>query len=198
MLAVATGLLIGGCAGSTTTDSVISGEAGSALEDSSGVTGSTVSSSNATATARPSPPTPATTARNAEPVPREGYVGPRWRLVAMSHQGDRLTVPLSVRAWIRFGPSDQLVMHDSINASSGRFTSTLSGFRPTDMGTTLVGDAGADPVRLAVVRGMSAVLGPGPEAHLEGEVSIRMSAGRLVLSVDGYELSFERPSSGSG
>jgi len=194
---MATVLLIGGCAGSTATGSAISGEAGSAVKDTSGVSGSTVSSSNVTATARPSSPLPATTGGNAEPVPREAYVGPRWRLVAVSHQGDRRIVPLSVRAWIRFGPSDQLVMRDSINFSYGRFTSTPAGFRPTVTGRSLVGHIGTDPVRLAATHGMGAILGLGPGAHLDGEVSIRMSSGRLVLGVDGYELSFERLTSGS-
>ena len=160
-------LVVGGCTGSTTGGPTISDGTGTVAVDAPVMTGS-------------------------GSVPQSTYVGPRWQLVEVSHEGTRHTVPTEVGAWIRFDPSGRLQLNDGVNAASGGFTATPEGFRRTEMASTLVGYAGSDPVRLAVIDGMGAVLGFGPEAE-DDVVSARMSSERLVLGVDGYELSFERP-----
>jgi META domain len=123
------------------------------------------------------------------------YVGSRWLLVSVRNGQQHSAVPAALRAGIAFGTDGEVVMSDSVNALSGRYTTTATGFVVSEAGSTAAGYAGTDPTTLLVIKAVDAIaLGPmttGTSAPTV-ESRARVQAGRLVIEASGYELTFER------
>jgi len=111
-------------------------------------------------------------------------VGHQWLLTQVTASGREVDVPGSVDATFQLTADGRFLASDSVNALSGTYTATRSGFTVTHAVTTLVGYAGADPTRLAVIAAMGAVL------LREGAVGAKVTASVLTLTAAGYQLSF--------
>ena len=104
----------------------------------------------------------------------------------MTASGRKLDVPDSVVATFQVTPDGRFLASDSVNALSGAYTATRTGFTVTDATTTLVGYTGSDPTRLAVIAAMNAVLRP------KGSVRAETTGSTLTLIAPSYQLSFRK------
>ena len=111
-------------------------------------------------------------------------IGHQWRLTQVTASGRKLDVPDSLVATFQLTPDGLFLASDSVNALSGAYTATRTGFAVTHTATTLVGYAGTDPTRLAVIAAMNAVL------LREGSVRAETSGSTLTLIAPNYQLSF--------
>jgi hypothetical protein len=107
-----------------------------------------------------------------------------WRLVQIRHAGQTLVVPGSLTATLQLTLDHQLLASDTVNALSGTYARTRTGFAVMSAGSTLVGYAGTDPTRLTVIAAMAAVAGQ------ESDVTAQLPGTALVLTVPNYELTF--------
>ena len=87
-------------------------------------------------------------------------VGSRWLLTAIANGGASRAVPEALNATWQFTGDQQFLASDTVNALSGRYRFLPTGFATTDAATTLVGYAGSDPVRLAVISGFQRMTAP--------------------------------------
>jgi hypothetical protein len=111
-------------------------------------------------------------------------VGRLWRLVEIRHAGETVVVPGSLTATLQLTLDHQLLASDTVNALSGTYASTRSGFAVMSAGSTAVGYAGTDPTRLTVIAAMAAVAGQ------KSDVTAKLPGTALVLTVPDYELTF--------
>lgn len=102
----------------------------------------------------------------------------------MTTSGRSVDVPGSVDATFQLTADGRYLASDSVNALSGTYTAIGTGFRVTKAATTLVGYAGTDPARLAVIAGMNGVL------LRQGAVAAQTTGRTLTLSAANYQLSF--------
>jgi hypothetical protein len=86
-------------------------------------------------------------------------VGHKWRLTRVTVAGRQVDVPDSIDATFQLTSDGRFGAFDTVNAMSGTYTATRTGFTTTSTGTTAVGYTGTDPTRLAVIASMGAVLG---------------------------------------
>jgi hypothetical protein len=118
---------------------------------------------------------------------RSSIVGYRWHITEVRHGTSSVTVPRGRVGYIAFSPNGVLNADDGVNHYFGHFTSTVSGYHPTDVATTLVGYGGHDPVTLALIEGAQAL------TTQEADVIIESLTGdRLELSADGYHVAATR------
>ena len=137
------------------------------------------------------------TASTAKPdtPPARTYVGSRWELSSVLHNGTRLAVPATIKAAIEFTGSGKIRMNDSVNGLSGRYTRTATGFVTSRMGITFAVYSGADPTRRTVIAAIDAIaFGPMTSGTSPATMATQADvvAGRLVLDVAGYQLTFTR------
>jgi len=111
-------------------------------------------------------------------------VGHRWRLTHVTVTGRNVDVPDSINATIQLTSDGRFLASDSINALSGTYTATRTGFTVTSTATTLVGYAGTDPTKLAVIAAIDAVLGR------EAAVAAKTTGTTLTLNAPNYQLTF--------
>jgi hypothetical protein len=78
----------------------------------------------------------------------------------------------------------QLLASDTVNALSGTYASTRTGFAVMSAGSTAVAYAGTDPTRLVVIAAMGAVAGQ------KSDVIAQLAGTALVLTAPNYELTF--------
>jgi hypothetical protein len=116
-------------------------------------------------------------------------VGHKWQLTQVTTNGRRVGVPGSLGATFQLTSDGRFLASDSVNALSGTYVATPTGFRVTKAATTLVGYSGTDPTRLAVIAGMNGVL-----MH-EGAVAANATGRTLTLNAANYELSFRNAGS---
>jgi hypothetical protein len=111
-------------------------------------------------------------------------VGHKWRLTRVTVTGGKVDVPDLIDATFQLTSDGRFLASDSVNALSGTYTATRSGFTVTSTATTLVGYAGTDPTKLAVIASMDAVLGR------EGAVAAMTTGTTLTLNLADYQLTF--------
>jgi heat shock protein HslJ len=111
-------------------------------------------------------------------------IGHQWRLTQVTASGRKVDVPDSVVATFQLTPDGRFLASDSVNALSGAYTATRTGFTVTHPATTLVAYAGTDPTTRAVIAAMNAVL------LREGAVDAKTTGSTLTLIARNYQLSF--------
>lgn len=112
-------------------------------------------------------------------------VGSAWVLTEISAGSRTLSVPESLKATWQFAADQQFLASDTVNAISGRYRLSTIGFATIDAASTLVGYAGSDPVRLAVIAAFRAMT--------SGPVSVEQSStANIVMRVPGYVMTFRR------
>jgi len=123
------------------------------------------------------------------------YVGSRWELSSVQHDGKRSPVPASYGVDIAFAPGGTIVMSDSVNALSGHYTTAPGGFTTSDMATTLAGYVGTDPVRTQIIEAIDAITFPSATNGTSASsvtVDARVVADQLIITVAGYQLTLDR------
>jgi heat shock protein HslJ len=83
--------------------------------------------------------------------PQTVGVGRLWQLVQINHAGRTVAVPSTIDATLQLTSDGQFLASDTVNATSGKYKRTASGFVVTFAATTLVGYGGSDPTRLSVI-----------------------------------------------
>ncbi|MDQ6850554.1 MAG: hypothetical protein M3070_11450 [Actinomycetota bacterium] len=118
-------------------------------------------------------------------------IGYRWLLTGVSTTRGHMTVPRSFAAAIQFTADGKYLASDSLNAISGAYTSTKSGFLVHDSASTTVGYVGKNPQRLAAIAGIDAITG-----ELDGQSSVTVTEANapstVLMAVPGYTLSLRR------
>jgi hypothetical protein len=91
--------------------------------------------------------------------PAAALVGYEWRLEAVEDSHGRVTVPLSLHAWVGFTPDGSIRADDTVNAYGGSYRLTDRGYSPSDVFTTDVGStAAADSERGRVIAAIESVM----------------------------------------
>ncbi|MFI7374227.1 META domain-containing protein [Actinoplanes sp. NPDC049668] len=120
-----------------------------------------------------------------------GYVGSHWRLTDVADARGTTEIPESVDAWLELAADGRYVASDGGNAISGTFGTTGIGFDITEAASTLAGYVENDPVQLAAITGIDAMMMAvdGQAAH----VTV-LSADRehLTIQASGVRLTFVR------
>jgi hypothetical protein len=123
-----------------------------------------------------------------QPLPKSSVAvaggGHKWRLTQVKITGRTVDVPDSIDATLQLTSDGQFLASDSVNALSGTYTGTPTGFRVTSTGTTLVGYAGTDPTTEAVIAAIDVV------ARDQTVVAAKTTGTTLTLNVSNYELIF--------
>ncbi|KAA2262630.1 hypothetical protein F0L68_12060 [Solihabitans fulvus] len=110
-----------------------------------------------------------------------GYVGYQWRLTEVATGEANTVVSQDIRATASFFPDGTVVLVDSVNALTGRYDGTATGFGVRGIGTTLALYDGRDPVRLAVVTAVDDLAsGQHVDAAVLGETLTLRAAGRTL------------------
>jgi hypothetical protein len=115
-----------------------------------------------------------------------GFVGYKWEVTSITHDGQRTPIPASLPVYLLFTPNGTFGANDAINFASGTYHPTGTGFTTGTMGGTGVGYAGSDPTMLAAINAIGAFNAPGAaaRAHVAGD--------QLSVSVGGYLLDCRR------
>ncbi len=142
-------------------------------------------------TRRTSPTTPPGSATLA------GYVGYRWRLVAIDDRYGHLAIPASLHPEVSFGKDRSYTVDDTVNFNAGTFTPEADGYDPGPMSSTLVGFAG-DPsgavgrivaaTRLIINDSGSA----GSQQPMHHLVPVRLHGTTMIVEVGGTRMTFAR------
>lgn len=119
------------------------------------------------------------------PTAQAGFAGYKWSVVAIDHDGKKTPVPARYSVYLQFTPNGQFGANEPINYHFGTYRQVGDGFTTGDVGTTLVGYAGNDPIVLLSVNAISA-FGKGVHA------ATQVTGDRLTVTVAGYTLSCQR------
>jgi hypothetical protein len=111
-------------------------------------------------------------------------VGHKWRLTLVSLGSETVAVPASLAATIQLTSDGQFLADDTVNALSGTWVSTPTGYRVTRSGSTLVGYAGGDATKVTVIDAIDSVAGS------EADVAAHAAGTMLTLTVPKYALTF--------
>lgn len=91
-----------------------------------------------------------------QPATAAGFVGYKWAVVSISHDGKATPVPGRYPVYLAFTPDGHFGANEPVNYHSGTYRVTPGGFTTSGMGQTLAGYAGGDPVVLLSVSAISA------------------------------------------
>jgi hypothetical protein len=124
------------------------------------------------------------------------YVGSDWRLASVADGANSTTIPAAVGARMELLPDGRILIDDSVNALSGRFTKTADGFEVHDVATTFVAYDGRDPVRVAAIAALNTLAcgnrdGLTPPGPVRDTV-VSADGTRLVVQAGALRLTFER------
>ena len=115
-----------------------------------------------------------------------GFAGSQWRLTTVSEGSKTTGIPDSLGARMGFAPGGGFQADDGVNAISGKYTATGSGFAIHDGAITDVGYAGKDAGHLAAIAAFQPVTGGN---HV---TVVSLDRTRLVTQAGGYRLTFTR------
>ncbi|MET3805172.1 hypothetical protein ABIB25_002172 [Nakamurella sp. UYEF19] len=130
--------------------------------------------------------------------PVTAWIGPVWHLVLVVHDGKSQTIPASFGATIRFTADHDVLIDDGVNQAYGGFLSAPHGFTwdpRAPRGQSQAASNSSSDVLLASTTAFQAVLippAPADPPKAEGLVQMSGNAGRLVVTVTGFELTFAR------
>jgi heat shock protein HslJ len=119
-----------------------------------------------------------------QPSTTAAFVGYKWTVTSISHAGQTTPVPGTYSVYLQFAPNGGFLANEPVNSHGGTYQVTQSGFTIGDLGSTLVGYVGHDPVVLVSMSAMEAFDG----AHARASVS----GNTLTVTVGGYTLIAQR------
>lgn len=115
-----------------------------------------------------------------------GYVGYRWKVVAIDDSQGHLDVPAALHPSLDFRPDNTVGGDDTVNALDGTRRATRDGYRVLHIGTTLSGYVGGDPVRTRIIAAVDAMFyNAGVGVH-------RVDSDTLTLAAQGITVTTER------
>jgi hypothetical protein len=114
-------------------------------------------------------------------------VGYKWLLTEITTSHGVVTVPASLQATYEFTGDQHFLASDSVNAISGGFTQTQSGFTTHNPATTVVGYVGTDLVRTKVIEAIRSVT-----FGTVVDVSAGSTPSSVVMAASGYRLTFSK------
>ena len=85
-----------------------------------------------------------------------GFVGYKWAVVTIKHDGTATPVAAKYAVYLQFTPDGHFGANEPVNYHSGQYKLTPGGFTTSDVAQTLVGYVGRDPVVLLSVSAISA------------------------------------------
>jgi hypothetical protein len=112
------------------------------------------------------------------------WVDRRWQLTEIDRAGHVVMVPSSMKATLQLTRDGRFLADDTVNALSGAFRITATGFRVMSSMTTLVGYAGSDPTKLSVIAAIDEV------ASGSADVTAGTVGATLTVAVSTYRLTF--------
>jgi heat shock protein HslJ len=119
------------------------------------------------------------------PTAQAGFAGYKWSVVAIGHDGKQTSIPARYSVYLQFMPNGQFGANEPVNYHFGTYRMVGDGFTTGDVGGTLVGYIGHDPVTLLAINAINAFNnGIHATATVTGD--------RLTVTVAGYTLSCQR------
>lgn len=121
-----------------------------------------------------------------------GFVGYKWAVVSISHDGKTTPVPGKYSVFLQFTPDGHFGANEPVNYHSGGYRVTPDGFTTSGLSSTLAGYAGHDPVVLLAVSAIAAFNTVAPAlASVNGD-ALTVTAGSytLVAEKDGRQADF--------
>ena len=91
-----------------------------------------------------------------QPTTAARFVGYKWAVESISHDGKTTPVPGKYPVYLQFTPDGHFGANEPVNYHSGSYRVTPGGFTTSGLGQTLAGYAGHDPVVLLSVSAISA------------------------------------------
>jgi hypothetical protein len=116
--------------------------------------------------------------------PGAAGVGHKWRLTKVAADGKTAPIPESIAATVQFTADGQFLADDSVNALSGTWMSTPTGYRVRSSGSTFVAYAGQDSTKLEVISAIDSVTLALVDVAAEG------TGNALTLAGPKYTLTF--------
>ncbi|OKI44022.1 META domain-containing protein [Micromonospora sp. CB01531] len=120
-----------------------------------------------------------------QPASTAGFAGYKWAVVSISHGGKTTPVPGEYSVYLQFTPDGHFGANEPVNYHSGNYQVTRGGFTTSDLGQTLVGYAGRDPVVLLSVSAISAF-------DNEVRALANVNGSTLTVTVGSYTLTAQR------
>ncbi len=129
-------------------------------------------------------------------VANADYIGSTWRLTSVTDGATSTAVPAHIDAWMTLNPDGRFLIHDGVNAASGKYTRFADGFEVREVATTAAGYIGTDPHQLAALAGFGAVTAGSRDNDSPSIQDRNLARGvdqtRLVLQAGKLRLTFER------
>jgi hypothetical protein len=116
--------------------------------------------------------------------PGAAGVGHKWRLTQVAADGKTAPIPESITATVQFTADGQFLADDSVNALSGTWMSTPTGYRVRSSGSTFVVYAGQDSTKLEAISAIDSVTLALVDVAAEG------TGNALTLAGPKYTLTF--------
>ena len=121
-----------------------------------------------------------------EPPDKPGYVGSTWRFTDVVTPHGSVVLRADSPAGISFGADGSLRASDNVNAYSGRYETSETGYRVTDIAMTLRAYLGDDPQILATKRAVQEM------TNARAEIRADLHGDSLVIAAGGYQLRCRR------
>ena len=122
---------------------------------------------------------------NTAPPAQTGFAGYKWQVVAIDRGGKETPIPARYPVYLQFAPDGQFGANEPVNYHFGNYRITPDGFTISNIGTTLAGYAGHDPV---VMLAEGAITAFNSQVHATAGVT----GNQLTVSVGGYTLTCQR------
>jgi heat shock protein HslJ len=119
------------------------------------------------------------------PPAQTGFAGYKWQVVAIVHSGKDTPIPARYPVYLQFAPNGQFGANEPVNYHFGSYRITPDGFTISNVGMTLAGYAGHDPV---VTLAEGAITAFNSQVHATAGVT----GNQLTVSVGGYTLTCQR------
>ncbi|WP_300606121.1 META domain-containing protein [Trebonia sp.] len=110
-----------------------------------------------------------------------GFVGHKWRVVAIDHNGRETPIPARYNVYVIFARNGGFGGNDPVNYHSGTYRLASGGFTTSMLSTTLAGYAGKDPI---VALAVAAITAFDPGVH----AAATLIGNRLKITVGNYLL----------
>jgi hypothetical protein len=114
-----------------------------------------------------------------------GFVGYKWAVASIAHDGRTIPVPARYSVYLQFTPDGHFGANEPVNHHSGTYRVTPEGFTVSDIATTLAGYAGRDPV---VLLSRSAISAFTDDVRARANVN----GGAMTVTAGSYTFTAER------
>lgn len=123
---------------------------------------------------------------------KSSYSGTSWTATGVAVSGKSLTIPAGLAPTLAFPSDTKMVINDGLNTLTGVYTPNSGGFTVTNVSTTLTGQAGLAPEKVAVINAVDSLTSGGSSPT---SVAVKLNGDQLTTTVGETQLTFQRAAS---